>query len=189
MRKHTYSKKIMLMALSFFIASATFAQLTDTTKKEAFPVIERSKYNGVLNATLTEGFLIKTSASRYYIIDEKALVKVNITNPEIVISKNGKKIFITIQGTDKSLRCHREDDVLESYIAGTFSGWNGNTSVKLDNGDEWIQDESGAVIMKNLYRPKTIVYRTNDGYRMKIEGINELMLVKKNNTTNRSQLN
>jgi len=34
-------------------------------------------------------------------------------------------------------------DVIESHIAGTFTGWRGKSVFRLDNGQEWRQTESG----------------------------------------------
>ena len=143
-------------------------------------VVDSTKYDGVLKGTLTSNTLIKTVNFHYYVIDDNASVKINMTNPEVLVTKNGKKLFIKIQGAEKALKCHKEDDVYDKNIVDAFRGWTGDTKIKLDDGTEWQQDAPG-MTMANLYRPKAIVYKTNDGYRVKIQGVDELMLVKKVN--------
>ncbi len=166
----------MLFSFSF-MGIQNFAQ-TDSTKKESGQIVETTKYDGQLKAVLTDGFLLKTSNFHYYMVDEKSNLSINATNPEIIITKNGKKLFLTIQGVDKSFKCHREYDVIDNAIDGAFMGWNGSTVFKLRDGQQWQQDEPG-IKVANLYRPNVLIYRTNDGYKIKIDGIDELLLVKK----------
>ena len=61
------------------------------------------------------------------------------------VGSNGKPAFYP----DSSTR-----ETVNDRIAGTFSGWRGNTIFKLDNGQEWKQAESGQYSTNVMTHPK-----------------------------------
>ncbi len=61
-------------------------------------------------------------------------------------------------------------DFLESRIDGEFSGWEGETIFKLENGQIW-QQASYAYKYSYKYRPKVLIFRTQRGYEMQVEGV------------------
>jgi hypothetical protein len=63
-------------------------------------------------------------------------------------------------------------DVIESQIDGEFEGWEGETVVKLINGQIWQQTEYHYTY-HYAYRPEVLVYRSSSGYKMKVEGVDE----------------
>jgi hypothetical protein len=64
----------------------------------------------------------------------------------------------------------------ESQIDGAFEGWEGETVVKLTNGQIWIQTD-GYYEYDYAYMPDVIVYNTGSGWKMKVEGISESVSV------------
>lgn len=69
-------------------------------------------------------------------------------------------------------------DVIESHIDGNFEGWDGETIFKLDNGQIW-QQASYSYTYHYAYHPKVIVYRSGGGYKMKVEGMDDALPVKR----------
>ena len=69
-------------------------------------------------------------------------------------------------------------DVIESNIEGEFQGWEGETIFKLDNGEIW-QQASYSYTYHYSYRPKVMIYRSGGTYRMKVEGLEETIPVKR----------
>ena len=69
-------------------------------------------------------------------------------------------------------------EVIESTIAGDFEGWEGETIFKLDNGQIWQQVEYDYTY-EYAYRPEVTIYRTSEGYRMKVEDVDETILVRR----------
>ena len=59
---------------------------------------------------------------------------------------------------------------IESKVDGDFEGWEGETIVKLMNGQIWQQTEY-YYHYHYSYMADVIVYRSGTGYKMKIEGI------------------
>lgn len=45
-------------------------------------------------------------------------------------------------------------ETIESNIDGKFSGWGGKTTIKLENGQEWAQAESGSLACGSSDHPK-----------------------------------
>ena len=60
--------------------------------------------------------------------------------------------------------------VIESQIDDDFEGWEGETIVKLINGQIWEQSEY-YYHYHYAFMPKVIIYKTEGGYKMKVDGI------------------
>jgi outer membrane murein-binding lipoprotein Lpp len=65
---------------------------------------------------------------------------------------------------------------IESQIDGDFNGWDGETIIKLTNGQIWQQTEY-YYYYSYSFMPHVIVYRASGGYKMKIEGIEKAVRV------------
>jgi hypothetical protein len=62
--------------------------------------------------------------------------------------------------------------VIESQIDGNFEGWDGETVVKLMNGQIWIQTEYYYEYYY-AFMPDVLVYRSSSGWKMSVEGISK----------------
>lgn len=69
-------------------------------------------------------------------------------------------------------------DVVESRIDGEFSGFDGETVFTLANGQIWQQSEY-AYLYHYAYRPGVVIYRTDTGYKMKVDGVDREIGVKR----------
>lgn len=69
-------------------------------------------------------------------------------------------------------------EVIESTIEGEFEGWDGDTIFQLDNGQIWQQEEYD-YMYKYAYRPDVTIYKTSEGWRMKVEDVSETILVRR----------
>jgi len=67
---------------------------------------------------------------------------------------------------------------IESTINSEFEGWSGETIFKLVNGQIWEQAEYD-YDYEYEYRPDVTIYQTNAGCRMKVEGVEETILVRR----------
>jgi hypothetical protein len=67
---------------------------------------------------------------------------------------------------------------IESSISGEFEGWSGDTIFKLDNGQIWQQAEYDYDYDYD-YDPDVTIYQTTAGCRMKVEGEDDTILVKR----------
>jgi hypothetical protein len=67
---------------------------------------------------------------------------------------------------------------IESTISGDFEGWDGETIFKLDNGQIWQQSEYDYTYDYE-YHPDVTIYQTSAGCRMKVEGLDETILVRR----------
>jgi hypothetical protein len=130
--------------------------------------------SSTFSGKLSRGTLLKTANNHYYEISENIKQQAVLSQSSIVkVYKDGKKLKIEIQGIDQMLTCNKVDDVIESNIDGDFRGYDGNTTFKLTNQQQWKQDITTSPVMSNLYRPAVLIYRTPEGYKMKITGLNE----------------
>lgn len=67
---------------------------------------------------------------------------------------------------------------VESSISGEFEGWSGETIFKLENGEIWQQAEYD-YDYDYEYNPDVTIYQTIGGCRMKVEGDDETIIVKR----------
>ena len=65
----------------------------------------------------------------------------------------------------------------ESKIDGEFKGWDAETLFKLENGQIW-QQVSYAYNYHYVFRPNVMIIKTDGGYRMKVDGVSSMILVK-----------
>lgn len=68
--------------------------------------------------------------------------------------------------------------IIESYIDGTFEGWDGDTLFKLRNGQIWEQ-ASYSYTYHYAYSPEVLIYSTAGGYKMVVEGVSETIYVRR----------
>jgi len=61
------------------------------------------------------------------------------------------------------------ETVIESKVDGTFNGWDGNTIVKLTNGQVWQQSKYHYEY-DYAYRPDVLLYRDGAIWKMRVEG-------------------
>lgn len=77
----------------------------------------------------------------------------------------------------------REEDVkgtVATRLDGTFTGWDGNTQFKLENGQVWQQVEQGSVQGVSLDHPMvTIEPGLLGSWKLKVEGLNATTRVKR----------
>lgn len=68
--------------------------------------------------------------------------------------------------------------VIETQIDGDFEGWEGETIVKLMNGQIWQQTEY-YYYYYYTFMPKVLIYRSGGGYKMKVEGVEKAVSVER----------
>ena len=73
-------------------------------------------------------------------------------------------------------RPSKSADVIESQIEGEFSGWEGETIFKLTNGQIWQQSRY-AYTYTYKYRPKVLIFSTNGGFELQVEGMDQRISV------------
>ena len=65
---------------------------------------------------------------------------------------------------------------IESRVDGEFEGWDGETIVKLMNGQIWQQQEY-YYHYHYAYSPKVLIYKSGNSIKMKVDGINKAIRV------------
>ena len=107
-------------------------------------------------------------------------------NPTVIVCPSGGKLVVggktlNVQQvaagrSSPQLRAAPTTNFIESRIDGEFSGWEGETIFKLENGQIWKQ-ASYAYMYSYKYRPKVLIFRTEGGYEMKVDGVSNRIRV------------
>lgn len=61
-------------------------------------------------------------------------------------------------------------NIIESQIDGDFDGWEGETIVKLTNGEIWQQSEY-YYTYHYAFMPKVLIFKSNYGFKMKVDDV------------------
>jgi hypothetical protein len=61
-------------------------------------------------------------------------------------------------------------EVIQSRIVGPFSGYNGRTKFKLENGQTWVQGQRDSAYYPKIDSPPVLIVKSGFGYRMYIAG-------------------
>jgi len=62
--------------------------------------------------------------------------------------------------------------LIESQIDGDFEGWEGETIVKLTNGQIWQQSEY-SYVYHYAFMPKVLIFKSSYGFKMKVDGVDK----------------
>ncbi len=75
---------------------------------------------------------------------------------------------------------NEEPEEIHSTIPGEFKGWSGKTVFKLENGQVWKQVDPGRKVVFKATNPKVTIKKAVFGsYRLKIEGLNSTLAVRR----------
>jgi len=110
---------------------------------------------------LTNGEVWKQS-EYYYEYNYSYMPNVTIINSPI-----GYKM--KVDGVNKEVGVEQLKNIIESKIHGSFNGWTGDTMVELINGEKWKQ-LTYAYSYSYSYNPDVIIYRSDYGFKMKVDG-------------------
>lgn len=152
-------------------------------------VFEETNLEGSISGTVNRGRIFKTTSGRVFEVTGLTLQLVLALEPKVLILRNGSTYKLIVEGFDEPLICRRLDNsqltispetqeprttitpsVVEARVDGVFNGWEGETIVKLNNGQIWQQSEY-YYHYHYAYGPNVIVYKSGAGYKMKIDGI------------------
>lgn len=108
--------------------------------------------------------------------------------PNVIISNSPTGYKMKVDGIDKEVGVIKlnndsflngsNSEIIVSRIDGDFNGWDGETIFKLTNGQVWQQSKY-AYYYKYKFMPKVIIYREGAGYKMKLDGYDKTVDVKR----------
>jgi hypothetical protein len=68
--------------------------------------------------------------------------------------------------------------VVDTYIDGEFTGWDGETVFRLQNGQIW-QQAAYAYTYSYAYSPRVLIYAAGSGWHMQVEGVTDTIQVQR----------
>lgn len=106
-------------------------------------------------------------------------------NPEVLIYEYRGSFIMKVEDAEETIEVKLVNqnssksagNLIESHIDGEFTGWEGETIFKLQNGQIW-QQASYAYTYHYAYNPKVTIYKVSGGYEMEVDGISNKIKVK-----------
>lgn len=169
------------------------------TLKADWGFYEKTYLNGTVSGIIKTGSVLHMATGSIYVITEMTNQVIIRVNPEVFVLRDGNKFRLTIDGFDDPLICRKlvspstkletektaksQKTVTQSFfvisrIDGNFDGWVGETIFKLENGQIW-QQISYDIMSHKAFHPKVLIYPDDLGYYMKVEGIDDVIMVKR----------
>ena len=151
------SKKIWFAAVVAAVSAISFGQVTQQAFKN-LPSVKRL----MSHEEFTNAGLAKLSDDEIKAIDawlQKFAVSIVKVNAAPATSE-------------------KSSEAIETYISGAFNGWDGETIWKMDNGQIW-QQASYAYHYHYTYHPKVVIYAAAGGWKMKVDGDDGEVAVKR----------
>jgi hypothetical protein len=86
------------------------------------------------------------------------------------VAKSNEKV--ATEAVDKAVHENKVQppEVIESRIAGPFTGYNGRTVFTLENGQRWAQSQRDSIYVSKIDSPPVLIMKSGLGYRMYIAG-------------------
>lgn len=151
-------------------------------------VFEETSISSKINGAIRKGFIFKTNSGNIYEVIDYVYLYEYLYSPDVLVLRDGDLYLLYIDGIKQPLFCSKlndrganitnENTVIESRIDGDFEGFEGGKIFKLMNGQVWQQTE---YYYRYYYHfmPEVMIYKTNSGYKMKVEGIDKSVNVTK----------
>ncbi|MDR3389134.1 MAG: hypothetical protein P4L92_18995 [Rudaea sp.] len=123
------------------LSTAVFALLAATAFATGFSSLEERMSQAEFHAA----GLDKLSPDELKSLDDWLRTHNTVVTTVVTTTPSGEPVFYP-RDSDRQL--------VESRIDGPFNGWRGHTVFKLENGEEWTQQESGAMVCGSVDHPK-----------------------------------
>ena len=162
--------KLLHLLLIFIVSTPAFACYESSiTKPQPFMGNDGEVF------VLTDGSIWEVKYEYEYMYEYYPDVIVCPSKNVLII--DGKKL--NIQNVSKGAQSN-ESNIIESSIDGDWNGWDGDTIVKLTNGDIWQQVGLNLSLSLGIGN-EVLIYKKNGIWHMQVEGEDEAVAVMKLN--------
>ena len=86
------------------------------------------------------------------------------------VARSNEKV--ATEAVDKAVQQRKVQapEVIQSRIVGPFTGYNGQTTFTLENGQRWAQSQRDSAYFPKIDSPPVLIVKSGFGYRMYIAG-------------------
>ena len=131
----------------------------------ASPPAENAEFEGLQKAMTPEEY----EAAGLQKLDEAERARLDKFIRNYVATSNEK---VATTAVDKAVKENKVQapEVIQSRIAGPFTGYNGRTIFTLENGQRWAQSQRDSLYVPKIDSPPVLIMKSGLGYRMYIAG-------------------
>lgn len=148
--------KRIVACLSLFLAAPILLSAAEPANP-AFPGVEKAMTPEQYEAA----GLSKLDAAERAKLDEFIKNYVAVSNEKVATTAVDNAV------KEKKVQA---PEVIQSRIVGPFTGYTGNTTFTLENGQRWAQSQRDSAYFPKIDSPPVIIVKAGFGYRMYIAG-------------------
>jgi hypothetical protein len=175
-------KEIIIALMSLYIIvpdSKKSANKFDTNN--IWTTFEETSIKGTISGSVKNGHIFQTISGNIYEVTDYVYLYEYEYSPSVIVLQKGSSYKLIIDGFDEPLLCKKinsgisntkSKEVIESSIDGDFEGFEGETIIKLMNGQIWQQTEY-YYHYHYAFMPKVLIYKSGSGYKMKVDGVDK----------------
>ena len=160
----------------------------ETTEDGMWATFEESTIKGKISGSLKNGHIFETVSGNFYQITESVYLYEYELRPDVVVLQNGPKYKLIIDGIEEPILCEMLNEsvndvvgeVIKSSVDGDFEGFEGDTIIRLLNGQIWRQTEYYYEYTYS-FMPAVTIFKSDAGFKMKVDGIDKAVSVEKLN--------
>ncbi len=158
-------------------------------------LFEETTISGTISGVVQMGYVFRTTSGNLYEVAEPIVEVVVEVMPRATVLTNGEMYGLIVEGFDDPILCRKLNEtsrgrgaatasgdtpaVIESRLAGAFEGFDGDTILRLANGQIWEQSEY-YYHYHYAYAAEVIIYRSDSGgYRARVEGVDRAVGVRR----------
>jgi hypothetical protein len=103
-----------------------------------------------------------------------------LDTPQAAAATTATSAAAATPGDRRGFKDEEDESSITSRIVGRFSGWDGQTVFKLENGMIWVQDDKDSFYVKDVENPQVTIEPSMFGrWHLSIEGFDSSCRVKR----------
>jgi hypothetical protein len=155
--------------------------------------VEETSIAGSISGSIRKGTIFKTATGGIFEVTDYVYLYEYEYSPKVLVLRKGESYKLIIDGVSEALVCRRLNStptgttkgpspespaVIESTITSEFNGFKHGNIYRLANGQIWEQTEVYIWVWVWV-NPKVLIWNDGGIYRMKVEGIDHPVMVRR----------
>jgi len=166
---------LLLLLCAFVLPPINFLRAQEAVEKSTFPGVKKAmsaedyETAGLLKLSNEERAELDKFLRGFLSSGNEPAAKKAATRPVEEAVKEEDATPLPVEEAVKEQKA-TASEVIQSRLVGPFTGYDGNSTFTLENGQVWKQSQPDSAVFKKVDSPPVLILKDNVGYRMYIAG-------------------